>query len=417
MYAIIFGNYYSFLSAERMKDYQFKKLKKLLRICQNYVPYYRRLFKEIGFDVDTDFKSIDDIRKIPITTKENVRKYGNEFINEKSKLRYAIKMRTSGSTGKPLTVYVSRKHWVIEQATVWKHWKWMGYHFRNKVGILRSYAPKNNGIKQLIKYDRIRNFIYYSPYDMTETNMKEYVENMIREGVSFLRGYPSSLEILADYILRSGHNIPQIKGIISASEVLSDESRGKIEKAFGAKISNWYGLAECIVTAGECGKHQGMHIFEEYGYMELLDTHVENQKKIIGTNLHNDVMPLLRYETNDIAEMLYEKTNCGHKYRAIKNVIGRSNNLMKLKDRDIPLTNFYTIMEHFPEVLSWQIIQKGQDTVELVLEREITDEIKGRLKEEFETRLPKYVEFKIRDDANFVRSGEGKKIAFMRIEK
>ncbi|MCI8661600.1 MAG: phenylacetate--CoA ligase family protein [Lachnospiraceae bacterium] len=403
-------------SRGKIEDYQKRKLKKLLKICQNQIPYYRQLFHKINFDVDRDFKELKDIEKIPLTRKEDVRKYHSQFINPKYKTK-ALIQQTSGSTGNPLEVLVSKQQWIMEQATVWRQWKWAGYRFRDRMAIVRSYAPKNERAKKIIKYDKIRNFIYYSPYDMTDSNMEKYLNHMIKNKVKFLRGYPSSLELLADYVTKSGHKIPKLKGIFTASEVLSDDTRRKIEGAFEAKISNYYGMAECIVAAGDCGKHQGLHVFEEYGYMEFLETGDASQKKIVGTNLNNYAMPLLRYETNDLAEIASNEISCGHSFRTIKNVIGRNNMAIKLKDRNIPLTNFYTIMEHYPTVFSWQIVQHGMDRVELIIERRVNDEIKFKLQEEFVSRLPKNIEFFISNGKEAIRSGEGKKLAFVRCEK
>lgn len=408
IYCDLFLSKSCFWPKAKMEKYQYHKLKKLLLVCQNEVPYYKRLFREIGFDTRRDFKTIKDLEKIPITTKTTFRKNSDDFLNKKYE-KSALIMKTSGSTGEPLKVYVSKKHWIMEQAVVWMQWKWAGYHFRNKMAIIRSYAPKNERCKKLIKFDKVRNFIYYSPYDMTDKNMKKYLDHMAGKKVLFLRGYPSSLEVLAKYVLRTGYNVPKIKGIFVSSEVLSDTTRKCIERAFGAKVMNYYGLAECIVAAGDCSEHQGLHIFGEYGYMEFLDTQVEKQKKIIGTNLNNYAMPLLRYETNDLAEILEGTPFCNHTYQTIKNVAGRCNNVIKLKDRDIPLTNIFTIMDQFEDVVSWQIIQHGDYKVELILENKVTNCVELKLYEEFRSRLPKEILFHISNGGIFKRSGEGKK--------
>ncbi len=412
LYCQFFFKRSCYWTQKRMEAYQFQKLKKLLTVCQEKIPYYKRLFQEIGFDADRDFQKLSDLEKIPVTTKDNVRKHYIEFLNPDYAGK-SMELKTSGSTGEPLAVQVSRNQWAVEQGIVWRHWAWNGYRFRDKIGIIRSYAPENG---RLVKYDRLRNFIYYSPYSLTDRNMDRYLNHMIKEKVRFLRGYPSSLETLARYVLRTHHAVPAIEGIFCASEVLSESAARRIEEAFGVKAANWYGLAECIVTMGDCRQHKGLHIFEEYGYAEFLNTGMPGRKKIIGTNLHNYAMPLLRYETGDIALMAESGCSCRRSLRVIQNIAGRNSCVIKLRDRDIPLTNFYTLMEHYPQTESWQIVQRGQNTIELILARKAGKELRQKLAKEFQARIGQEMEFHIRDDGEFIRRGEGKKLAFVRME-
>lgn len=394
--------------------YQYRKLKKLLLVCERDVPYYKNLFGRIGFNVRRDFKALEDMKKIPITTKEIVRNNRNAFLNRKY-VGKAIEFCTSGSSGEPLSVFVSSRHWIVEQAVIWRHWFWGGYRFRDKIAIVRSYAPENG---KLTKKDRIRNFKYYSPFHLSDEHIGFYLNDMIAEKVRFIRGYPSSVLALAKYVLKTGCRIPELKGILTASEILPDQDRRIIEQAFKCKVSNHYGLAECIVMMGDCACHNGLHNYDEYGYLELLDTEEENLKKIVGTNLHNRAMPLLRYDTNDLAEYDGHACGCGKTSVVVNNVVGRSNSVLRLKDRSIPLTNFFTVMEHYHEDIgSWQIVQETQDRVKLIVDRTLTEQKTQAIRNEFLRRLPEGVSFIISSEETFVRIAEGKKVPFISLEK
>ena len=401
--------YICYWPEERVEQLQYKKLRKLLLTCEKYVPYYKKLFDDIGFDAARDFKSVADLNKLPIMTKETVRQYRAELINPHYHGR-PIELKSSGSTGMPLSVLVSRKQWAVEQAMVWRHWAWNGYRFRDRMAIVRTYAPKDG---KLIRWDHIRNFIYYSPFHLNDGNMKEYIDHMIQIKIRFIRGYPSSVKELASYVLRTSCEIPKLKGIFVASEVLSPEDRLMIEKAFHCKLTNWYGLTEGVVTMGECGKHEGMHVFEEYGYLELLDTDTADKKRIIGTTLNNSAMPLLRYETGDFAQVDGSKCSCGRTSRLVKNVIGRSSDVIHLKDRSIPLTNFYTVMEYYTTVNEWQIVQRQNNGIELIIHGELNSKDENSIREEFSQRLPEGVAVSISKNKDFIRKAEGKKTAFV----
>lgn len=391
-------------SVEIVRARQYRKLKRILTECQLYVPYYKELFQQIGFDVERDFVTLEDIKKIPITTKAVVKKYPEKFRNPHYK-GGVQEHHTSGSTGTPLSVVMSNNGWVVVQAVTWRQWSWAGYHFRDKMAIVRSYAPKDG---KLIKMEKARNFRYYSPFHLSEDNIKMYIEDMVKEKVKFLRGYPSSVKPLAQYVLKTGCDIPQLKAIFTASEILPDSDRELIEKAFKCKIFNHYGLAEGILQMGDCECHKGLHISDEYGYVEILDTDNPQIKRIIGTCLNNLAMPLLRYETNDLAEIAEEKCPCGRSSATVHNIIGRSNSVIHLEDRDIPLTNFYTMMEYYTNIARWQIVQVGLNKLQLRIQGTLSDEDLAKIKKEFAMRLPESVEQAIMTDAELVQKHEGK---------
>ncbi len=169
-------------------------------------------------------------------TKEQARKEHSALTNPRL-LQDALELRTSGSTGDVFKEYVSRKHWVVEQGIVWRHWSWMGYRFRDKMAIVRSYVPAPG--QPLWKLDRARNFLYFSAYHLTPDNAKSYLQKMKEWRPKYLRGYPSSLYILARMAKDANMELPPVEGILTASETLLPAYRETIESAFGAKVYDW----------------------------------------------------------------------------------------------------------------------------------------------------------------------------------
>ena len=88
---------------------------------------------------------------------------------------------------------------------------------------------------------------------------------MIHEKTKYLRGYPSSIKSLADIALKNNINIPNMKGVLVASERLSLNQRTTIEKAFQCQVFNHYGLADISVMMGSCSKNEGLHNYDDYG--------------------------------------------------------------------------------------------------------------------------------------------------------
>jgi phenylacetate-CoA ligase len=382
-----------YLSSTELKKYQFEKLKLLLEESSENVPYYHDTFNSIGFNPKKDFNKLEDIEKVPILTKQKARDV-RPYLNNRKYERKAFPMRTSGSTGQPFEVLVSKNAWIVEQAVVWRHWKWSGYNFRDPLAMVRSYVPKDG---RLYKTDKIRNFTYFSPFHLNDEMIAHYLDVMFEKKITVLRGYPSSILAIANYVKRSNHPIPNFKLILVASERLSSADRNTIEKALKCSVTNHYGLAEICVMMGDCEKHEGLHNYDEYGYLELLDLEGSPHKKVVGTNLHNLATPLIRSETGDLAEIAEKKCSCKRSLPTIKNIIGRSDSyIVTPKGYKIPTVNFYTMFEKFQEIDRWQIIQETENKITFNIHakefpqnriEELNKEIKRRINDDSNTTI------------------------------
>jgi phenylacetate-CoA ligase len=405
--------YHSFLKnscywdRNKLENYQFKKLKLLLIDSYENIPYYKELFSKIQFNPNTDFNQLSDLKLIPILSKEIAKSRQKEFINQKY-ISNSLLFKTSGSTGSPFQIYVHPNQWIIEQGVIWRHWKWAGYRFYDALAMVRSFVPKSE--RELWKTSISSNFTFYSPFHMNDLNISRYLKIMIDKKTTVLRGYPSSLVTMADYVLKYKAAIPNIKMILTASEVLTEDDRAKIELAFNAKISNHYGLAEQIVMMGDCEKHEGLHHYDEYGYLELLDTDTPNVKRIIGTNLHNLTTPLIRYDTGDLAIISEKPCSCGRSLPTIKNIMGRHDSVILTPEGyKIPTVNFYTMFEEFQEVDQWQIVQVSKEKLDFIIKTDkITQDRISELENKINTRLKSSMIFDVCVNKKFVQKGEGK---------
>ena len=399
-------------SREKMTDYQYNKLKFLLIESYEGIPYYRSLFDGLEFNPYKDFTKITDISKLPILGKDFVKTNKDIFINSKY-LKNAINFKTSGSTGVPFEILVHPDQWIMEQGVIWRHWKWGGYNFRDPLAMVRSFVPPDDNT--LWKTSRISNFTYFSPFHLNDEIMAKYLDVMVKKKIKILRGYPSSILSLAEFVLRTDHVIPRIKLILTASEVLSDKDRYIIEKAFAAKVSNHYGLAEQIVMMGDCEKHEGLHNYDEYGYLELLDTDDPKIKRIIGTNLHNLTTPLIRYDTGDLAVVSDEICSCGRTLPTIKNIIGRKDAVIKtVEGYEIPTINFYTMLENFQEIDRWQIVQRSLTEIEFIFRsKNFTNQRLDELAFEIKRRINKNMFIVISPNGEFIQKNEGKQNPFI----
>lgn len=400
-------------SKKNIINYQFKKLKNLLIDASINVPYYNKLFKQIDFDPKNDFNKIEDLQKIPILNQDIVRARPQDFINPK--INKYLNMKTSGTSGIPFSARIDFNHWIVEQAVIWRQWKSFGYKFRDKIALLRSYAPGKGD--KLIKVDNLRNFIYYSPYHLNEENCSDYHKDMVRRKIKFLRGYPSSIKIFTSYCKRNQLKLNSLKGILLASETLLENDKKYIKEYFNVPVINHYGLAECVVMIGNIFSDNYLYNYDDYGYLELIEE--GNKINIVGTNLNNHAMPLIRYNTNDIAFIDLNEEDKKIKLKQIKSISGRKNEYIVTNKGKIPLTNIYTIFSKIQNIARWQIIQRKIDKLDILILCVESDEgiIKEKLINDLNIIERKGINMNIIFTSEFERFGEGKIPPFIPYEK
>jgi phenylacetate-CoA ligase len=357
------------LSNIQIKNYQIKKLKNLLINASREISYYRDLFWNIDFDPNK-FNSLSDLKKIPILNKSEIINNHASLISGK-RIKNAIKLSTSGSTGNRLSIYTSPSQWVIEQAAIWRHWHLAGYKFRDKMAIIRSYNPKKN--EKIFKFNKFKNWLYISPYHLDDKHLKEIFILLIKWKPKFLRGYASSIYLLAKYAMKYNIKLNHIEAILTASEKLTSEYRKFIENAFKAKVFDHYGQAEITAMFHEWNDHDGLNNLEYYGHVELIKTNKNNIYKLIATNLHNNVMPLIRYDTGDLVKInkiIKKNEKCN--FLKVSEIIGRESDFLKKANGGlIPSTNFYSYFAKIKEIIKFQFITNDNDIkLNLMIDKE-----------------------------------------------
>lgn len=340
-------------SYNEAKEYQFNELKKLLKFVQSDVPYYENLFEKINFDVD--IKSFEDLKKIPILTKEDILENPEEFISKSfSKKKY--KMNTSGTTGKRLTLYGSDDLFKIECAFITNSFNCHGARIYDEHSIwIRRYSPKEN---DPIYFDDLElNRSYMSAFHLNDDTVKDYVNYINRTKSKILVSYPSTLYYLS--VLCNKHNLKlkYVKHLHGASEVCLPQWTEKIQEYLGIKIKMHYGQVEKVSFAHQDSEDDFYRENLLYGYNEYLE-----DGSIIATGFHNDVMPLIRYETKDNVELLESPILDGAFPKTIKRILGRDGDML-LTDKNswVPAVNFYSFMSKIEQVDLFQILQSKND--------------------------------------------------------
>lgn len=314
---------------ERLKRIQESRLRALIGHAYNNVPYYHRMFKDRGIRPD-DIRTIEDLRKLPILTKDDVRNHFYELVATNARdYKYGISS-TSGSTGNPLTFYLDQQNREIEYATHWRQRRWANVDFDSKIASFRGFRGNLRWInpqsgKPRWKFNALSKELEFNIFGVNEATVKTHVNRLRKFRPRLIEGYPSAIELFAGYILK--HNVEGISpaAVQTSSETLSNRQRDVIEEAFGCKLYDWYSQSEYVVAAGQCP--EGNYHIVESGLMEFIKDGEQASEgeigEIIGTRLYNYSMPFIRYRVTDLGRYSKERCSCGRGLPIVRSLEGR----------------------------------------------------------------------------------------------
>jgi phenylacetate-CoA ligase len=215
--------------------------------------------------------------------------------------------------------------------------------------------------------DYYENAIHFSIFHLSESTIRNYIGSYLRFKPEFVKGYPSALYEFSKLVERAGVTLPAVKAVYCASEVLHDFQKEVIERAFGAKIFQWYGQVETTVNLHQCGNGR-IHVKETYGYLELLDLQGNDVMpgetgQVIGTSWGNLAFPLLRYDTGDRMKLaLDQHCTCGMNGRIVESILGRDEDVIVTPDgRRLGRLDF--LFKPIKNVEESQIVQESSSTL------------------------------------------------------
>jgi phenylacetate-CoA ligase len=246
---------------------------------------------------------------------------GNFYPNEGKRRPWWAPGKTSGSSGTPLEVFRSIDSIIWEEAFQLQFWHWAGHKNGQAQAILRGdqVIDISQQDAQPWLWDRFGKQLLVSTRHLSRATAEGMLDSIARAGARQLRAYPSSAFELARAAERLAHPL-RLRAVVTGSEPVYPAQREQIERAFGCKVFDFYGMAERIAFAGQC-EHGYYHLHPEYSYVEILDQHdqpTDDFGYVVGTTLHNHVMPLVRYRIADRARWVPGACPCGRHYPRIE---------------------------------------------------------------------------------------------------
>jgi phenylacetate-CoA ligase len=392
---------------QQLRAYQDEQLRRVVAHAYETVPYYRRRFDEVRLK-PADVRTQADLPKLPLLTKRDIREHFDDLRSVSFAGKRMKTGHTSGTTGTPLTVgYDDDTVWMT-YAVFDRHYRWAGLRLAqdgDRIAVARGnvIVPLTQKAPPFWRHNRRQNQLLLSSFHLSKTNLPAYFEALREFQPAVLDGYPSTLYILARFLLSQGETF-KLRAAVTSSETLYDFQRAAIEQAFQCRVFDYYALAERVVFSGECEHDRGgHHIAMEYGIAEITDEggrplDAGTTGRHDGTSLHNLAMPLLRYVTNDTTALPNRTCACGRGLHLMEDVTTKAEDVLTLSDGRLISPSVLTHpFKPLDCIDGSQIVQLAPDhvVINLVVTDKFPDSLRDHLIQEFQTRLGSNVRIEV----------------------
>ena len=377
------------MDRSKLAEIQLERLKETVKRCEEMVPFYRMKMRELELDWK-GIKSLDDVVKLPFTTKDDLREnypFGMFAVPTRDIVRIHA---SSGTTGQPTVVgYTSHD---IEA--------WSELMARSLVA---GMADPSDIIQVAYGYGLFTGGLGFhygveklggSVIPISGGNTKRQIRMMVDLGTTVLCCTPSYALFMAETASEMGIDFKQLKlksGIFGA-EPWSDRMRDKIERLLNLSAFDIYGLSEVMGpgVSVECEQKNGLHIFEDAFLAETIDPKtgeklpLGEQGELVFTSLNKQGMPLIRYRTRDISSLHDEPCACGRTHMRMRRVRGRTDDMLIIRGVNVFPSQIETVLMQIEGISPhYQIIinrEGGMDVMEVqveVSEEMFSDRIRG----------------------------------------
>jgi phenylacetate-CoA ligase len=410
---------------EKLRELQLQRLKETVHRVYTRVPYYRAKFQEAGLEPG-DIKSLDDLVRLPFTTKEDLRN-NYPFGLFAVPLREIVRVHaSSGTTGKPTVVGYTRRDIDTWSEVMARTLGMVNTTPDDVVQVAYGYGLFTGGLG--LHYGAERTGAAVIP--ISGGNTKRQIMLMQDFGTTVLCCTPSYALYIAEVLRESG--IPRetlkLRAGLFGAEPWSDNMRREIEDKLKINAIDIYGLSEVIGpgVASECLNKDGLHICEDHFIPEVIDPATGEVLppgqcgELVFTTITKEGFPVIRYRTRDITRLLDTPCPCGRTHIRMSRITGRTDDMLIIRGVNVFPTQIESVLlsigQTEPHYLLVVDREKALDTLEVwveVSEDLFRDEVRGleelerRIHDEIESVLGISVKVKLVEPKTIQRS-EGK---------
>jgi phenylacetate-CoA ligase len=371
------NRHFECMDRDNLKSVQSERLRETIDRVYFNVPFYRSRMQEAGLGPES-IRSIDDISKLPFTTKNDLRDnypFGLFAVPMSEIVRLHA---SSGTTGKPTVVGYTRNDISTWSEVMARTLTCAGANRHDFIQIAYGYGLFTGGLGLHYGGEKIG----ASVIPVSGGNTSRQLQLMRDFGTTVLACTPSYALYLAEAIHESGISLDDLKlkaGVFGA-EPWTENMRREIENKLKIKAIDIYGLSEVIGpgVASECMVQDGLHINEDHFYPEIIDPETLKPLpegatgELVFTTLTKEGLPLIRYRTRDLTKLNFKKCSCGRTMVRMDKCLGRSDDMLIIRGVNLFPSQIETVLLDIKEINPhYRIIVdriNNLDTLELQVE-------------------------------------------------
>ncbi|GBD39622.1 Phenylacetate-coenzyme A ligase [bacterium HR37] len=361
-----------YLSRERITELSNENLRKTIAYAAYRVPYYRRLFKELGIRPQ-DIKTKEDLKLLPIIERETVRRNPDLFTPDSPDKLKPIPFVTSGTSGKPLTVYHDIGSLLANIAFGERERqvlvKLCGRRYRE---LYISYSTST--MRKVWNLYRQLTYIPFRPERHVVSVLdpvEKIVEQINRICPEIIMSYGSYLETFFKLVYLRGLKVHLPKAVLYGGDSMTEDGRRFIEETLGIPVLSRYNAVEAFKIGFFCEERTGFHIHEDLCDVRIVgeDKKKNGKGEVVISNLVNRGMVLINYRLGDLGSLSnLVECKCGRTLSLLSSLDGRVEDIVFLPDgKFIHPRAIWDVFKGRKEVLQYQLIQHEPRRFELRL--------------------------------------------------
>ena len=334
---------------------QFERLRRTVALAAT-TPFYRERWASADFD-PSRLKSLEDLRRIPFTTKDDLRRSYPKGMLAAADENIVRMHASSGTTGTPTVIFHTAHDLDVWTDLVARSLYGAGMRRRDVFQNMMTYGLFTGGLGLHYGAERLGMMVIPA----SSGNSRRQVQLMRDFGTTAVHITPSYALHLAQDVVNYGVASPRDLGLkfaIMGAEPYSVATTRKIEEAFGLSAFNCYGLSEMNgpAVAFECTARAGMHVWEDNYIVEVVDPEKGSpvpcgeKGELVLTTVNRTGMPILRYRTRDLTRLYDDRCACGRTHRRIERILGRTDDMLIVSGVNVFPSQIEHVLMEIPEV-------------------------------------------------------------------
>lgn len=385
---MIWNEHHECMEREELRKLQGERIRAMVERVYFNVPFYRRKLQDMGIEPG-DIRTIDDLQKLPFTTKQDLRDnypFGLFAVPQQEIVRLHA---SSGTTGKSTVVGYTHNDILMWSEVVARSLTMAGVSGSDIIQVAYGYGLFTGGLGLHYGAEKIG----ASVIPISGGNTKKQLQLMEDFGSTAIACTPSYAAYLGEALIEEKIDRKNIKlkaGIFGA-EPWTEEMRAQIEQLLGLKAYDIYGLSEVIGpgVSMECRCQNGMHIFEDHFIPEIINPETGELLpygelgELVFTPATKEAMPLIRYRTRDLTRLHAEPCQCGRTLVRMEKCVGRSDDMLIIRGVNVFPSQIESVLLEMNETKPHYLLvvdrENNLDVLEIQVEVEeqfFSDEVK-----------------------------------------